>query len=73
MANEFVIKTDGKLETYTEFDSIPNKFDHIIKFAPEVPEPPHSDEQHKEIESWNTKLQELIKRENSYASSNKNR
>jgi hypothetical protein len=73
MANEFVIKTDGKLETYTEFDSIPNEFDHIIKFAPEVPEPPHSDEQHKEIESWNTKLQELIKRENSYASSNKNR
>jgi|11BtaG_2_1085332.scaffolds.fasta_scaffold00273_14 hypothetical protein len=73
MASEFIIKTDGKLETYTEFDSIPDKFDYIIKFAPEVPEPPHSDEQHEEMKSWNIKLQELIKRENSYASSNSNR
>ena len=71
--NEFVIKNNGELSTYTEYEAIPSEFDHIIKFAPEVPEPPHSDEQHKEIESWNTKLQELIKREKSYASSNKNR
>ena len=68
--HEFVIKDKGKLVTYTDFDAIPNEFDHIIKFAPSVPEPPHSDEQHEEIEQWNDRLQELVKRERSYASSN---
>ena len=68
--HEFVIKDKGKLVTYTDFDAIPNEFDHIIKFVPSVPEPPHSDEQHEEIEQWNDRLQELVKRERSYASSN---
>ena len=31
--HEFVIKDKGKLVTYTDFDSIPNEFDHIIKFV----------------------------------------
>ena len=68
--HEFVIKDKGKLVTYTEYEAIPNEFDHIIKFEPSVPEPPHSDEQHEEIEQWNDRLQELVKRERSYASSN---
>ena len=39
------------------------KFDHIIEFAPSVPEPPHTEAQHKEIERWPALLQELIQRE----------
>ncbi len=68
--HEFVIKDKGQLVTYTEYEAIPNEFDHVIKFLPEVPPEPHTEEQHKEIEQWNIKLQELMKKERSYASSN---
>ncbi len=68
--HKFVIKEKGKLVTYTQYDEIPNEFDHVIEFAPEVPPEPHTEEQHEEIEQWNTKLQELMKRERYYASSN---
>ena len=40
-----------------------------VVVAPEVPPEPHTEEQHEEIEQWNTKLQELMKRERHYASS----
>lgn len=63
MAHEFVIKRNGQLETYTDFKDIPLEFDHVIKFIPEVPPPPHTEEQHEEMEQWNSKLQELMKRE----------
>lgn len=68
--HEFVIKDKGQLVTYTEYEAIPNEFDHVIKFLPDVPPEPHTEEQHEEIEQWNIKLQELMKKERSYASSN---
>ena len=71
MAHKFVVKRNGILETYTEYNDIPNDFDHVISFEPEVPEPPHTEEQHDEIEQWNDRLKELMEIE--YASSNKNR
>lgn len=64
---------NGELETYTDFDSIPQQFEHVIEFAPTIPEPPHTPQQHQEMEQWNTRLQELVTRERSYASSNTNR
>jgi len=63
MAHEFVIIRNGQLETYTEYDSIPQDFDHVIKFKPETPKGPHTNEQHAEIEQWNVKLKELMERE----------
>jgi hypothetical protein len=71
MAHEFIIMIDNKLHTFTEFESIPDTIQHVIKFLPEIPEEPHTEEQHAEIETWNAKLQELIERE--HASSNSNR
>ena len=65
---EYVIMVDGKLETYNNYDDIPTKFDHVISFEPDAPESPHSEEDHEEMETYNTKLQELMRREN--ASSN---
>tara|TARA_B100000927_G_scaffold278143_1_gene260517 strand:- start:7539 stop:7742 length:204 start_codon:yes stop_codon:yes gene_type:complete len=58
--HEFVIMIDGKLQTFNNYEDIPNKFDHVIKFRPHVPEGPHTEEQHEEIEQWNTKLQRLM-------------
>jgi predicted alternative tryptophan synthase beta-subunit len=63
MPHEFVILLNGKLKIYTDYNKIPKKFDNVIKFLPEIPKPPHTPEQHEELDSWNDKLKELIKRE----------
>ena len=71
MPHEFVLLVEKQLKTYTKYEDIPEIFDNVIKFIPEIPEPPHTQEQHEEIESWNKKLQILMEKE--YARSNKNR
>ena len=63
MPHEFVILNNGSLQSYDSFDDIPNKFDNLIKFLPEIPSGPHTDHQHEEIEHWHDKLKELLKRE----------
>ena len=63
MAHEFIIKDKGKLITYTNYEDIPEVFDHLIKFFPEIPPDPHTPEQHEEIGQWNDKLKQLMKRE----------
>jgi hypothetical protein len=63
MPNEFVILKNNKLETFTKYEDIPEKFDNLIKFLPEIPEPPHTHEQHEELDLWNERLKELMKRE----------
>lgn len=69
--HKFVIIVDGELNTYTKYEDIPEDFDHVIEFKPEIPEPPHTEEQHEEIEQWNLCLQKLMEKER--ASSNKKR
>lgn len=63
MEHEFVILLNGKLETYSNYEDIPEKFDNVIRFMPKIPDPPHTHEQHEEIESWNQKFKDLMKRE----------
>jgi hypothetical protein len=63
MAHEFLILLNGELVTYTKYEDIPETFDNLIRFVPEIPEPPHTHDQHEEIDSWNYKLKELMKRE----------
>jgi len=63
MAHEFVILIGKELKTYTKYEDIPEVFDNVISFKPEVPDPPHTEEIHEEIDSWNERLQELMKRE----------
>lgn len=60
MSNEFVVLRRGEFETYTNYDDIPLDFDHVIKFLPEVPLGPHSDDEHIMLEQWNAKLQRLL-------------
>ena len=63
MAHEFIIRDKGKLITYTKYKDIPEVFDHLIKFLPEIPPEPHTPEQHEEIGQWNNRLQQVMKRE----------
>ena len=60
---EYVIMVNGKLNTYENYEDIPKQFDHVIKFLPDVIPEPHTEEEHKEIETYNDKLQGLMKRE----------
>ena len=69
MAHEFVVLRNGVLETYTEYAAIPDDFDHVIKFIPEVPPPPHTEAQHEEIEQWNGRLQILMEKERARSNS----
>ena len=63
MAHEFVVLRKGILETYNKYEDIPETFENLIKFLPDIPDGPHTHEQHEEIDSWNDKLKELMKRE----------
>ena len=63
MAHKFVLIVDGVLTTYTKYEDIPESFNRVIEFKPEIPDGPHTDEQHEEIEQWGQKLLDLIKRE----------
>lgn len=61
--HKFVILLNGELKTYTNYQSIPDSFDNLIEFSPEIPAGPHDESQHDEIDQWNSRLQELMKRE----------
>jgi hypothetical protein len=62
LLGEFVIKRNGKLERYNKFDDIPSSFEHLISFKPDYPEPPHTEEQHEEMSTYQSKLKELLNR-----------
>lgn len=70
MAHEFVILRKGILETYNQYEDIPDDFDHVIKFRPDIPDGPHSHDEHDEIDQWNQKLQILMQKERDNASRN---
>ena len=60
---KFVVLKNKRLHTYTNYDDIPDDFEHIIEFKPDVPPDPHTEEEHNEIVQWGSRLQELIKKE----------
>lgn len=68
MAHRFVILIDNVLHTYDQYEQIPDQFDHVIEFSPEIPPEPHTHEQHQEIDSWLPKFQQLMEIENARSS-----
>ena len=50
---------------FTDWKDIPENFEfsHIIKFKPNIPEPPHTPEQHLEMSEWNDRLTKLVEKE----------
>lgn len=63
MAHEFVIIRNGLIETYFNYEDIPSDLEHVIRFLPDIPDGPHTPEQHEEIDGWNEKLQKLLELE----------
>ena len=57
---EFQFIVNGELVTYDSWENIPEEFEHVIKFIPDVPPDPHTEDEHAEMEIWNTRLQQLL-------------
>ena len=60
MGHRFVIMRGNALAEYDLYENIPDNFDHVIEFLPEIPPEPHTPEQHEEIDSWNDKFLRLM-------------
>jgi|TARA_R110000822_G_scaffold2742_2_gene12714 hypothetical protein len=62
---EFIFKRGMELITYTKWEDVPENldFDHIIKFVPEIPPEPHTEEEHKELEQWHDRFKTLMEKE----------
>jgi len=66
-----VVMQNNELVEYDRYEDIPDDFDHVIEFLPEIPPEPHTHEQHEEIDSWHDRFLRLMRIEN--ASSSKTR
>ena len=60
MGHRFVIMRGNALAEYDRYEDIPDDFDHVIEFLPEIPPGPHTDRQHEEIDSWHDKFLKLM-------------
>jgi hypothetical protein len=58
----FVFRVGGVIRTYSAWELCPAVFDELITFAPDIPPPPHTPEQHDEIAVWEDRLSELLRR-----------
>ena len=60
---EFQFIINGELVLYDKYEDIPEDFEHVIRFVPDMPEDPHTEEEHAEMALWNTRLQKLMEKE----------
>ena len=63
MMAEFKFVVNGELVSFDKYEDIPEDFEHVIKFIPDMPEEPHTEEDHAEMALWNTRLQQLMEKE----------
>ena len=64
MKGSFRVKLfDRSIVEYNNYDDIPDNFYRLLKYNPDYPPTPHSEEDHKIIEEFDNKLHELLKRE----------
>ena len=68
MMAEFQFVVNGELVLYDKYEDIPEDFEHVIRFIPDLPEPAgedgeHTEEQHEELTLWNVRLQALMEKE----------
>ena len=65
---EFQFIINGELVSFDNWENIPEEFEHVIKFLPDMPEPEgedgnHTEKQHEELALWPARLQELMEKE----------
>ena len=62
MKGVYVVKIGTSFLEFSNSTDIPDEFDHLIKFVPEEPPEPHTQEDHDFINTFNDKFQEVFKR-----------
>ena len=60
---EFQFIINGELVLYDKYEDIPEDFEHVIRFIPDIPPEPHTEDEHEEMAKWNIRLQELMEKE----------
>ena len=60
---EFQFIINGELVTFDNYENIPDEFEHVIKFLPDIISEPHTEDEHDEIAVWNDRLQQLMEKE----------
>ena len=71
---EFKFVVNGEVVSYDKYEDIPEEFENVIKFLPDMPAPEgvdeegnltgdHTEEQHEEMAKWNTRLKKLMEKE----------
>lgn len=68
MPHRFRVMVKGQIVTFQRFEDIPQDIEHVIEFAPDIPPPPHTDQEHAEIETWHSKFKQLMEREHASSS-----
>ena len=65
MKGDFQVLIDKKVEKFTNYKDIPKTISEVVCFKPDFPKPPHTEEEHNFISSFNDKLKELLSRASS--------
>ena len=60
---EFQFIINGELTTFDRYEDIPDEFEHVIRFLPDIISEPHTEDEHEEIAVWNDRLQQLMEKE----------
>jgi hypothetical protein len=60
---EFQFIINGELVTFDNYENIPDEFEHVIRFLPDVISEPHTEDEHEEIAVWNDRVQQLMEKE----------
>lgn len=68
MPHRFVVRVGSELRAYDRYEDIPEEFDHVIEFLPDIPPPPHTAEQHQEIDAWQPRFERLMEIERARSS-----
>ena len=68
---DYAVLVEGEVLEFSHWDDLPETFDNLIRWVPDVPPEPHTEAQHEAISSLPEKLRETLRRE--HASGNPDR
>ena len=63
ITGKFVVRIGRDILIFNTYEEIPAFFDNLIEFNPDIPEEPHTEEEHQELDTLNDMLHALLRRE----------
>jgi len=63
ITGKFVVRIGRDILIFNNYEEIPESFDNLIEFNPDIPEEPHTEEEHQELDTLNDMLHALLRRE----------